>query len=170
MRSGWCVWSDCLCSHLLVSPHASGCVLVSFLLAQMCVFMCLSRNTKYKPILTWSNHPNHLDRADKITCIGPRSPFFSFHLNTTKTQHDRAGISTGPLRRAAAHVINGVRWIMSILCDWTESAESLKVREEHVADCFPKTAHWSLSDRGHLVFKTRSEAKLSVRVKAAAAS
>lgn len=71
-----------------------------------------------------------------------------------KTQRDCVGIWTGPLRRAAADVINGVWWIMSILCDWTEPAESLKVREEHNADCCPKTAHWSSSDRGHLVEDT----------------
>lgn len=84
---------------------------------------------------TRSNHSNHLPRAlitTRITLL---------ELNTTKTQHDCAGISTGPFRRAGADVINGVRWIMSILRDWTEPAESLKVREEHIADCFPKTGH-----------------------------
>lgn len=65
----------------------------------------------------------------------------TLRLQTWAKHNMTAGISTGPLRRPAADVINGVWWIMSILCDWTEPAESLKVREEHNADCCPKTAH-----------------------------
>lgn len=138
----------CLCEHIFIFLHLSYFVWI-------CVFWCSSRreNTKCGAELTrtWGNHSNHLARGSQNYLNHPHTPPFSFKLNTTKTRHDCAGISTGPLRRAAADVINGVWWIMSILCDWTEPAESLKVREEHIADCFPKTAHWSLSDGGHLV-------------------
>lgn len=78
----------------------------------------------------------HIYSPNPNTCTSHQFP-----SNSTKIQHDCADISTGPLRREAAEVINGAWWIMSILCDWTEPAESLKVREEHFADCCPKTAH-----------------------------
>lgn len=153
-ENGWGLWYSCLHTQLYVyvSIYSSLCTCL-ILYGFVCLCAQVEDSTKYGAELTrtWGNHSNHLARGSQNYLDHPHTPPFSFKLNTTKTRHDCAGISTGPLRRAAADVINGVWWIMSILCDWTEPAESLKVREEHIADCFPKTAHWSLSDGGHLV-------------------
>lgn len=71
------------CMHMSISVHLYMCLILH---KPVCLCVQVEKNTKYKakPILTWSNHSNHLAQAHKITWIHPHTPTLLL-----QTQHNQ---------------------------------------------------------------------------------